>query len=983
MDFILKRIENNLLLCDPGSYDYITCLRARIEYCLFLCLGFTWKNFDGIAPEKQQKIVSDLSNLSIGSTVAAIRDLDSSHKEVLATKKCGKFIDDYPSIRNKKMGHGYEMGAAIASALEPLYQDLIDNIPLLKESCDIIVIRRYNTSSESYEGIRFSSDANGQGARWSCPKELLPQEEQEFPRTYISYNDQYFKISPFVFIDPTSQQPFVFSSLTEKIIGKVKLCSLLPSISGVDHIELNFKELECLSKSDDGRQFSQSNGTIMNLFSPNYSQYVDVGFHKLIENFLHKNRAYVSATVWGHGGVGKTACIQKVCYDLFNSNNKSFSYIVFISAKDRVYNTKTGSIDSNTGNVRLYSEVIECITSVLFGAIDPLGDNVEKLSEYESRICNFEDSMLVVIDDYETFEDIEKEKISAFLSRLNAQYHKVIITTRNKRFVIGEAISCNELDIAKTKEFIESVVKAQYSDHYPAMHKLLADEDALHCIHKATSGRPIFIYQFIYIYIQKGYREKVIADIRSSPNAEEFLYGRIFDYLSTSAKYIFATISILTDNDLRFNLNVLEHVLSKAISDEDLFATSLEELSNQRVIELISEGYGRVYSQELLKIMSAQYQKFSPDFQSTVKNLLDGIGGKNITGSIFEAMLEQADKSRIFGNEKETTGLYRRVLNNENIPYALRKTALKHITDYLSNARLNIPSAICVMEEYLSAFADDAEIYTLYVYLLWSQGKIEKEKATNVIRTYFASENHKKTDPKNLTFFALGTGYCIDFDLQYREYPTESLRRAQLAKTFNEYGKMLFDNVRRRVLKGKPALFHNIRVALIQTVKLCCAMGKDGKNTDKINYGLTICQWMLNSNIKEPFLTQISRLEEDLKKSANVCGATKAETLPNLEPQIDTTQSGSTVSEDSIWNNGKQYSVGDVVDVKITRIMSYGAFASLDQETTGLIHISEIADRYIEDIFTEFTPGEICKAKVVAIEATNQRITLSTMDFRE
>ena len=79
MDYILRRIENNLSLSDPGSYDYITYLRTRIEYSLFLCLGL-WKNFDQLAPEKQQSIVSNLNNLSIGSAIAAIRDLDAEKK---------------------------------------------------------------------------------------------------------------------------------------------------------------------------------------------------------------------------------------------------------------------------------------------------------------------------------------------------------------------------------------------------------------------------------------------------------------------------------------------------------------------------------------------------------------------------------------------------------------------------------------------------------------------------------------------------------------------------------------------------------------------------------------------------------------------------------------------------------------------------------------------------------------------------------------
>lgn len=982
MDYILRRIENNLSLSDPGLYDHITYLRTRIEYSLFLCLGFLWKNLDQLSSQKQQNIVSNLNNLSIGSVVAAIRDLDANKKEIVG-KRAAKILDSYPAIRNSKIGHGYDIAASVASALTPLYNDIIDKIPFLQKECDIVVMQQYDAQSNSYTGIRFPSNQNGQGVRWSCPKELIPPEETEFPRTYIYYEGNYHKVSPFVYVDPVSQTPLVFSSLVEKLTGKVRLCSIFPTLSGSSNQDIHFGELICLSTSDGSRQISQTNGTIMNSFEPNYSQYIDVGFQNLVEDFLNKNRAYVTATIWGHGGVGKTACVQKICYDFFNKNEKSFSYIIFITAKDRVYNPVTGTIDSNVGkgNIRLYSEVIASISAVLFDNVDSKISN-EKLAEYEQRISNFEERILIVIDDYETFEDSEKEKISNFLSTLDARYHKAIITTRNKRFVIGQSISCNELDRSSTKSFIEAIVEKQYVTHLGDMSRILKDDDLLTCIYEATSGRPIFIYQFIYLFIQRGYQADLITGIRTSSNAQEFLYGRVYQYLSQNAQYIFATISTLTDDDLRFNLNILEHILSKAIPEKDQFEAGLEELVNQKIIEVINEVYGRVYSSELRQIMMSQYQKYPQDFQSTVKNFLDSVGGKNIRGSIFEAMLEQADRSRAFGNEKETTEKYRRILNDAKSPSNIQKVALKHLVDYLSNSRLNTPMAIKAVDEYLNLFADDPDIYMLYIYLLWSQGTEEKERAINTIQEFFSLDSHRKTDKRYLSFFALGTGYCIDFDIRYRKYSKDALRKKQYATIFNEYGKVLFNYVKSKYIKGKASLFHNIRVALIQTTKLCVAMGQGGKEPDKVLYGLDICKWMQESEVKEPFLSQITKLQTSLQNISLKTPHESTDAL-NLDPQIAFEQEDDDSAQDNIWSSGKQYSNGDIVDVTITYIAPYGAFASIDSTTTGLIHISEIADRYIADIESEFVVGESYKAQIVNIDSATKRISLSTVQFHD
>ena len=71
-----------------------------------------------------------------------------------------------------------------------------------------------------------------------------------------------------------------------------------------------------------------------------------------------------------------------------------------------------------------------------------------------------------------------------------------------------------------------------------------------------------------------------------------------------------------------------------------------------------------------------------------------------------------------------------------------------------------------------------------------------------------------------------------------------------------------------------------------------------------------------------------------------------------------------------------------VVDVTITAIKSFGAFAMLNQNTSGLIHISKIANRYINDVSMEFYVGEQCKAKILSISKSDKKISLSTIGFR-
>lgn len=69
--------------------------------------------------------------------------------------------------------------------------------------------------------------------------------------------------------------------------------------------------------------------------------------------------------------------------------------------------------------------------------------------------------------------------------------------------------------------------------------------------------------------------------------------------------------------------------------------------------------------------------------------------------------------------------------------------------------------------------------------------------------------------------------------------------------------------------------------------------------------------------------------------------------------------------------------VGSVIDVKIVRFCTFGAFAEISEGLEGLIHISQIADRHIASPKDELTIGEVVKAKVIGIDAEKKHVNLS------
>lgn len=72
-----------------------------------------------------------------------------------------------------------------------------------------------------------------------------------------------------------------------------------------------------------------------------------------------------------------------------------------------------------------------------------------------------------------------------------------------------------------------------------------------------------------------------------------------------------------------------------------------------------------------------------------------------------------------------------------------------------------------------------------------------------------------------------------------------------------------------------------------------------------------------------------------------------------------------------------KYKIGEIVEGKITGIQAYGAFVALDDDTNGLIHISEISDGYVKDITRFVRVGDIVRVKIIDIDESTNQVRLS------
>ena len=77
-----------------------------------------------------------------------------------------------------------------------------------------------------------------------------------------------------------------------------------------------------------------------------------------------------------------------------------------------------------------------------------------------------------------------------------------------------------------------------------------------------------------------------------------------------------------------------------------------------------------------------------------------------------------------------------------------------------------------------------------------------------------------------------------------------------------------------------------------------------------------------------------------------------------------------------------EFGVGSVVEGKVTGITKFGAFVSLPEGKSGLVHISEIAYSYVNDVKDYLQEGQEVKVKVIGIDDSG-RINLSIKKTQE
>ncbi|NOV02724.1 NB-ARC domain-containing protein [Paenibacillus planticolens] len=867
MDYILKKIDQKIQF--HSGFNEKDKLRihyqVRIEYSLMLILGYLWnKNYkDNISDKTKEEVNKRIFKPTIGQIIYVIRKLDVSN-EFLSDPTINNVMTNYLSTRNEEIGHGFVYDDGIDMLLDEL-KSIINQlesstVKLLNQNLDIIFVRNFD--GENYTGINFKG-TDVVPIPWISPKTA---NGFKINNVYIlSEEMQYYRISPFIHVN-SDDQYFIYVSVEDRLTGNAKY----NQINQTAKEYITWEDFLCLSTQEDAIRRKVPNGTIVNNYAKNYKNYYDFGMKKRITEFLN-NRSFVAATLWGHGGVGKTATVQSVIDDFLNQGSLSFDYIVFTSAKDRQYNVITGGIEEIQDSVDTFDLVIKKVNEVLGN-----GETIDV-----NYIANHERRMLLIIDDFETFSKDEKNKIQEFINQLDVTKHKVIITTR-ANLIVGEEIPTNELDSDKTIEFIRAIFSAEYANYKDIFERGLTDQ-IKNKIHFVTSGRPIFIYQFAYMLMARGFNDSLWRELSQSEAAKDFLYGRIYNYLSDDATDLFITIGMLLNNaDDKYLTERLKYIVNME-DDSDKFNRAMKELVKLRIVEELDESTFRVYSKELLTVMKEHRNKKNSGFIGGINSRLNQVKRYKNNLDIDSVLLQNADEARYSRNLKEVEDLYRQILNRKKSVVEIRVKALLNLTSHIVTTTGNHDYAIDIFKEY-SEFLSDKAVLKMFVSYLITKGYYKD--GIRVLSEYFSINS--KTNKENIELFGflltIRSTYWINEreevkSRQHNQYISKEQRELlnqefvnqseEMKDIFRNQGHILFNAVKNKKLNEySPAARQNIEAGLYKFIEICIRIKKLDYALDVCEYGLENFHIQYNDSLKK-YLSRIQQYITENQTASN------------------------------------------------------------------------------------------------------------------
>ena len=684
-----------------GYYNVLT------QYQLYLMFACVWDKRELELPRsKRMEYLEKMKRASLGTILNVIAELDSMGKPVLGVnKKFQELMSAFIKPRNSETAHGI----LIPGLQEESYQKLAEHyenihrqirsmgIPILSEDCRIY----YMPSNENCQVTVFDNDDYDYQ---DFNEELVKALDIQPGELYYYFENNCYKLSPFLILKEITnrEDPYEIYCYQRYNLknGKFEYKRYSELSDNISYSKI-CKDYFLSFQEEYSHTICKANGVICNKFENNYDYFISTNpidsHEQKVWNFLKKNRSNACLTIRGGGGIGKTALVQYICTkNIFEPfRMEEIQYVIFCSAKDREFKQiagLTGHIKDvkNESTIRCYKDIIRIIAWVLDIDADY---NMKQGIEHIENIFLQTPGILLIVDDFETLLEEDKEKVVSLSSRLDVTRHKMIITTRSQ-YMVGLEYYMDSLDQTQTITFMKERFKRSCTiEQYNQFERFVQNREIRKKIHELTKGLPMLIRQLGNLLLLNGFKESSLVK-REDEEVEDFLLGRLYNYFGTvTSKLLFLIIAYFYQfGSDEMNLEDLKiiymlYCMRLHIVDVD-YDQDLNELQKLKIIKVETE-YIRI-SNYISNSILRKCQEELIESEEIPRNLFDM--------TLFKKIME-------FGVKEGILSYYE--TKEANIDYAFIKIfALENMVKLTNDIRFSI------LEKYILNRLDDVHSLT-------------------------------------------------------------------------------------------------------------------------------------------------------------------------------------------------------------------------------------------------------------------------------
>jgi len=134
-------------------------------------------------------------------------------------------------------------------------------------------------------------------------------------------------------------------------------------------------------------------------------------------------------------------------------------------------------------------------------------------------------------------------------------------------------------------------------------------------------------------------------------------------------------------------------------------------------------------------------------------------------------------------------------------------------------------------------------------------------------------------------------------------------------------------------------------------------------------------------------LVHISQISHDrVEQPADVLTEGQTVKVKVLSVDADTQRISLSIkaAQPGPWENvANQVKAGDILEGKVKRLVTFGAFVEILPGVEGLVHVSQIANRHVKNPNEVLEIGQEVKVKVLEVHSEEKRISLSIKEALE